>query len=225
MFTNSYGEYGAIGANLYYMHYHNQIVATGRVNDAYRFIMENAEKSYRMGLELSASLRLSPVFRLEGNLTISRNKLQDYTNYVDEFTDDSWSTSSGQRAEYFSEVDIAYSPNLVGAVTMRLLPVKNLSLAITGKYVGEQYYDNTASPDRRLDAYFPINFNADYNFSVNNVQCFAQFIVNNVFNIHYASSAFVNYRVVFADQSPDHQERHFFPQAPINFALKFGIKL
>ncbi len=212
-----YGEYASIGANLYYMLYDNQIVATGRVNDAYRFIMENAEKSYRMGLELSASLRLSPVFHIEGNLTVSRNKLQDYTN-------DSWSTWSGQRAEYFSEVDIAYSPNLVGAVTMRLMP-KNLTLALTGKYVGEQYYDNTASADRRLDAYFPINFNADYNFKLNNVQCFAQLIVNNFFNIKYSSSAFVNYRVVFADQSPDYQERHFFPQAPINFAIKFGFKL
>ncbi|MCL2097525.1 MAG: TonB-dependent receptor plug domain-containing protein [Bacteroidales bacterium] len=221
----NYGEFASIGLNLYYMNYRNQIVATGQVNDAYRAIMTNIPESYRMGIELFATARLSSAIELEGNLTLSRNKLKDYTNYVDEYADDTQSTWLGQREEHFSDVDIAYSPNIIGAVTLRLKPFSGLRLSVTGKYVSDQYYDNTASEERKIDAYFPFNFNADYNFTFNNVNCFIQLAVNNIFNLYYSSSAFVNYRAVFADGSPDFQDRRFFPQATTNIALKLGIKL
>ena len=220
-----YGEFSAIGINLYYMNYHNQIVATGQVNDAYRSIMTNILKSYRMGIELSARISLSSTIELEGNLTLSRNKLKDYTNYVDEYADPTQSHWLGQRAEHFSDTDLAYSPNKVGAVIVHIKPVSNLRLSIAGKYVSDQYYDNTASEERKIDAYFPFNFNVDYNFVFNNINCFAQLAVNNIFNLHYSSSAFVNYRTVFADGSSDFQDRRFFPQAVTGIALKIGIKL
>jgi iron complex outermembrane receptor protein len=220
-----YSEFASIGMNFYYMNYHNQIVATGRVNDAYRAIMTNIPKSYRMGIELFAAIRLSPLIELEGNLSLSRNKLKDYSNFVDEYADATQSTWLGQREEHFSDVDIAYSPNTVGAVMLHIKPFNDLRLSITGKYVGEQYYDNTASDERKIEAYFPFNFNADYNFTFNNVNCFMQLAVNNIFNINYSSSAFVNYRAVFANSSPDYQDRRFFPQATANVALKIGIKL
>lgn len=220
-----YGDYASFGINLYYMNYHNQIVATGEVNDAYRAVMTNIPKSYRMGIELSARVNLSQTMELEGNLSLSRNKLKDYTGYVDEYADLSQSHWLGQRAEYFSDVDLAYSPNMVGAVMIHIKPVANLRLSITGKYVSDQYYDNTGSNDRKIEAYFPFNFKADYNFTFNTINCFAQLAVNNIFNLQYSSSAFVNYRAVFADGSPDFQDRRFFPQATTNVALKLGIKL
>jgi len=176
-------------------------------------------------MELFATARLSPTIELEGNLTLSRNKLKDYTNYVDEYADPSQSSWLGQREEHFSDVDIAYSPNIIGAVTIRIKPVSNLKLSISGKYVSEQYYDNTASDERKIEAYFPFNFNADYSFTFNKMSCFVQLVVNNIFNLYYSSSAFVNYRAVFADGSPDFQDRRFFPQATTNVALKLGIKL
>jgi iron complex outermembrane receptor protein len=221
----NYGEITSMGINLYYMNYRNQIVATGRVNDAYRAIMTNIPKSYRMGMELFATAHLSPFIELEGNFTLSRNKLKDYTNYVDEYADATQSAWLKQREEQFSDVDIAYSPNIIGAFTVCIKPVSNLKLNITGKYVSDQYYDNTASNERKINAYFPFNFHADYNFTFNKINCFAQLAVNNIFNLYYSSSAFVNYRAVFADGSPDFQDRRFFPQATTNVALKLGIKL
>ena len=212
-----HGKFFTAGVNLYYMHYRDQLVATGRVNDSYRTIMENAPMSYRAGMELSAGLRFERV-KIEGNLSLSRNKLLDYTNYV------YLSDYSAQQEEYFTSVDIAYSPSAVGALLVQVEPVKRLQLAITAKYVGKQYYDNTGSADRMLDAYFPVNFNATYTFDIHPVHCFLQFVANNIFDVRYASSAFVYDRTVGADGLTDYQDRRYFPQAGINGILKAGIR-
>ncbi|MDR2449951.1 MAG: TonB-dependent receptor [Prevotellaceae bacterium] len=210
-------DFFTAGVNLYYMYYGNQLVATGRVNDSYRPVMENAPKSYRMGVELSAAVHFERV-KIEGNLSLSRNKLLDYTNYV--YVSD----YSAQVEEFSSSVDIAYSPSAVGAFIVYVEPVKQLQLAIAAKYVGRQYYDNTGSADRMLEAYLPFNFNASYDFPVNHVDCFLQLVVNNIFNIKYSSSAFVYDRTVHAAGVTDYQDRRYFPQAGTNFALKLGVR-
>ena len=46
-------------ANLYYMHYKNQLVLTGMINDVGAYTRTNIPKSYRMGVELQASLLLA----------------------------------------------------------------------------------------------------------------------------------------------------------------------
>jgi iron complex outermembrane receptor protein len=213
-----HNDFFTAGINLYYMYYRNQLVATGRVNDSYRPIMENAPKSYRMGIELSAAMRFDYV-TIEGNFSLSRNKLFDYTNYV------YLSDYSAQAEEFFQSVDIAYSPSAVGALMMRIAPVKRLQLVLAAKYVGKQYYDNTGSADRMLEAYFPFNFNASYDFAINQVGCFLQLVVNNIFNIKYSSSAFVYDRTVGANGITDYQDRRYFPQAGTNFTVKLGVRL
>jgi iron complex outermembrane receptor protein len=212
-----HNDFFMAGVNLYYMYYRDQLVATGRVNDSYRAIMENAPKSYRMGVELSAAVRFERV-KIEGNLSLSRNKLLDYTNYV--YVND----YSAQVAAFFSSVDIAYSPSAVGALMVQVEPVKRLQLALTAKYVGKQYYDNTGSADRMLKAYLPFNFDASYDFALHSVNCFLQLVVNNIFNIKYSSSAFVYDRTVSAAGVTDYQDRRYFPQAGTNFALKLGVR-
>ncbi len=215
-FRPSFGQFSAV---LYYMKYQNQIVATGRVNDAYRLIMENIPDSYRAGIELTAAVRPIRPLQLEAAFTWSRNKLKDYTNYVDE------DYGTTERAEYFDETDIAYSPDMVGSVALRWFPLTDLSVALTGKYVSKQYYDNTANDSRSIDPYFVSNFQTNYDFGIaNKMHCFIQFSVNNLFNTKFCSWAFVNYRSTFSDGSPDEQDLRYFPQATINCMMKIGLK-
>ncbi|MDR2359331.1 MAG: TonB-dependent receptor [Prevotellaceae bacterium] len=211
--------FGQFGVNLYYMNYRDQIVATGRVNDAYRLIMENVPESYRAGIELTAVARLVNPLQVEATFTWSRNKLKNYTNYVDE---DYGATT---REEYFRETTIAFSPGVVASAAVRYFPLKSLSLALTGKYVGKQFYDNTQTGSRSLDAYFSAGFHAGYNFPVAaHTNAFVQLLVNNLFNALYCTSAFVEYRSVFSDGSPDYQDLRYFPQAGRNWMLKIGIQ-
>jgi iron complex outermembrane receptor protein len=45
-----------LGANLYYMDYHNQMVQTGKLSDIGYKLMENVKDSYRAGIELEAAI-------------------------------------------------------------------------------------------------------------------------------------------------------------------------
>ena len=221
-FRPTFGQFSVVA---YYMNYHNQIVATGRVNDAYRSIMENIPDSYRAGIELSAAVRPLQQLQIEGNFTWSRNKLKNYTSYVDEYDNANYDNYVGQRAEFFKEATIAYSPDIIASAAVRWFPLTNLSVALTGKYVGAQYYDNTQNDSRKLDAYFTANLQANYDFEIaKKIRCFAQLSVNNLFDAMYSTWAFVNYRTTFADGSNDYQELRYFPQAGINAMLKVGLK-
>ncbi|MDR0667692.1 MAG: TonB-dependent receptor [Prevotellaceae bacterium] len=210
--------FGQFGVNLYYMDYRDQIVATGRVNDAYRLIMENVPESYRAGVELTAALRPVKPLQVEATFTWSRNKLKNYTNYVDE------EYGAATREEFFPETTIAFSPDVVASAALRYFPLAGLSLALTGKYVGKQFYDNTQNDSRSLDAYFTTGFQTGYDFPIGRTGAFVQLSVNNLFNTLYCTSAFVEYRSVFSDGSPDEQDRRYFPQAGINGMLKAGIR-
>ena len=68
-----------IEANLYAMLYKDQLVASGLVSNSGYALMENVDKSYRMGIELVGGYNVARWFSLDGNLTLSMNKIVDYT--------------------------------------------------------------------------------------------------------------------------------------------------
>ncbi|MDR3235360.1 MAG: TonB-dependent receptor [Prevotellaceae bacterium] len=217
--------FGQFGINLYYMNYRDQIVSTGRLNDAYREIMENVPESYRAGIELTAAVRPLRQWQIEGTLTWSRNKLKNYTHYSTQCGNSTDWNYIADRKDFYKEVTIAYSPDIIAAAAVRWQPSKNLSLALTGKYVGKQFFDNTQTDSRSLDAYFVSNLQAMYDFTIaKKTNCFVQFAINNLFNAKYCTWAFVNDFAAFADGSPDYQELRYFPQAEINWMMKAGIK-
>ena len=74
----------SVGVNLYYMLYHNQLVATGMVNDGDDALNVNVDRSYRRGVELMASWRTAKWLTLSANATLSQNVIKDY---VDELKD------------------------------------------------------------------------------------------------------------------------------------------
>jgi iron complex outermembrane receptor protein len=216
--------FGQFGVNLYYMHYRDQIVATGRLNDAYREIMENVPDSYRTGVEITAAVRPFRQWEVEAAFTWSRNKLRNYTHYAAQYDNpDAWNPVS-DRETFFREVTIAYSPNVVASAAVRWQPAAGLALALTGKYVGRQFFDNSQTGS--LDAWFVNNLQAHYDFTVaGNTGCFIQLSINNLFNVSYCSWAFTNDFAAFADGTPDWQDLRYFPQAGTNFTVKLGVRL
>ena len=45
--------------DLYYMHYKDQLVLTGQINDVGAYTRTNIPKSYRMGIELQGGVKIS----------------------------------------------------------------------------------------------------------------------------------------------------------------------
>ena len=137
-----------VGLNLYYMDYDNQLVLTGEINDVGAPIMTNVKKSYRMGAEFMAGIRLLKNLSWNMNATLSRNKIDNFIEYVD-----NWDTGA-QDVFNLGRSDLAFSPDIIGGSTLVFLPVKGFRMELLSKYVGKQYIDNTSSGERKLNPLF-----------------------------------------------------------------------
>jgi len=209
----------ALGINIYYMHYLDQLVPTGKISNTGYPIMTNVPESYRAGVEFSGSYRPSPLAAVKMNLTLSRSRINDFRNYYFNYNTDDWSE------EYtysdLGTVDIAYSPRVTGSAELEVNPAERLSFILTGKYVGKQYFDNTMSDDRALDPYFVSNISAAYVFSMKKAgELMLRFAVNNLFNAVYESNA---YGGMWTEDGVEKTWAYFFPQAGINWMA--GISL
>ena len=199
----------ALGANLYYMGYTNQLVLTGEVNDVGAYTRRNIDRSFRAGLEIVFAYSPIEKLNISGNATISRNEIQEFTEFIDDFT-----LGVQLRREY-ENTNIAFSPELIGAVDVSYTPIKNLELRLTTKHVGEQNLDNTSSPDRILEAYTINDLIISYSFKTKWIKGITlRAMANNILDINYAANG---YTFSYADDGVVTTENWVYPQAGTNF--------
>ncbi|TWI82091.1 TonB-dependent receptor [Chitinophaga japonensis] len=202
-------------ANAYYMNYKNQLVQTGKLNDVGAYTRTNIPKSYRVGIELQGSVRLNSVFSLAVNAAFSRNKVQDYTAYIDNYDAGKQDTIS------YGDQDIAFSPNVVAGYTLTVTPVKNLRLDVLGKYTGRQYLDNTGSKARSLDAYYVNDVRALYTIPQRLFRELSlQVMVNNVFNKKYEPNG-ATYTWIADGQVVS--DNYYYPMAGTNYLVGLTV--
>ena len=143
--------------NGYYMHYDDQLALTGALNDVGEAIRVNIDRSYRLGVELSAGYLLGGdadgggAWRLDGNLALSRNRIARYDEVVGVLPD--------------GELDVivredtpqAFSPGAVGNLGLSYTALgargANFSAALWGSAVSRQYLDNSGSDLTAIDGY------------------------------------------------------------------------
>ncbi len=80
---------------------------TGKINDVGAVTRTNILISYRAGVEIMANAAFTPGITASGNLTLSSNKIKDFTEYYDDYDE------GGQKSNFFSSPDIAFSPSVV----------------------------------------------------------------------------------------------------------------
>lgn len=219
-----YASKGAsFNANIYYMKYKDQMVQTGKLNDVGYKLMENVPDSYRLGLELIGAYQFAEWIRLDANVTLSRNKIKDYTAYYDLYDNQNDWNPVGQTSDHYKSTDISFSPNVVSSGIITVTPYKTLRLALIGKYVGKQYYDNTSNEKNQLADYFVSNFAVSYTFKTQKIgEIDLQFFVNNLLNKEYVANAWVS-----TDKFQDNTQAVYtglFPQATRNIMAKLGIR-
>lgn len=210
-----------LGANVYYMDYENQLVLTGKVNEIGEAISTNIPDSYRAGIELVVGVRITPWLKWNGNVTLSQNRIKNYTEYVDVY-DENWDWSN-QQANALGETPISFSPNII-ANSVFSFAHKGWSAALQSTYVDKQYIDNSGSDERALDAYFVNNLRVGHSFKLKAMkELTVGFLVNNLFNEQYESNAWVYSKYKQPDAGDAHLDRYadygFFPQAGRNFML------
>ena len=216
----------SVSANVYLMEYWDMLLETGKLSDVGYAIKENVPRSWRRGIEVTAAWEPLSWLHMDANISLSTNKIREYTAYYDIYDNDVDWNYLGQKAVQFSNTDILMSPSLVGAANLKFTPFASMSgslssayVSVGGKYVGRQYFDNTSSSDRSIPAYFTGNLSVGYEFSSMSFSLH----VNNLFNHLYYADAWL-WRAYFQDSDSYYNQIGLYPQAPINFMFKVGWK-
>ena len=177
----------AVGANLYFMDYDNQLVLTGEYNDVGAYKTKNVKDSYRMGAEITAGVKITDWLRWDANLVASRNKILNYHQYIDLYDDqDNWNWV-GQDS-VVGTTTIAFSPTLT-ASSLFTFDVAGFTATVQTNVVSKQYLDNTEDENAMLRAYSTTNLNLQYLLPIKKwpeIRLMCQ--INNIFNAKYANN-------------------------------------
>lgn len=227
----------ALSANLYMMEYRDMLIETGKLTDTGYAIKENVPRSWRRGVELAAAWKALEWMEIGGNITLSSNKICDYTAYYEMYDNMNDWNYLGQKELFFDKTDILMSPSVVGMANVAFRPFVRSSgslnsafLNFSGKYVGKQYYDNTSSDDRSVPAYFVADFSAGYDIPVRKSAAHDDSVIrischiHNAFNNMYYADGWV-WRAYFQQDDAWYSEAGIYPQAPVNFMLKVSFSL
>jgi iron complex outermembrane receptor protein len=211
------GQKLMVNANGYYMHYKNQLVLTGQINDVGDYTRTNVDESYRLGIEIEAGYRITKKLSATGNIALSQNKIQAFNEYVDNYD------VGGQTIIAHSNTDLAFSPNIIASAGLRFDPIKNMTVSAIGKHVGDQFLDNTSTETRKLDAYTTLNLQAQY--TIKNV-LFKEITfgvqVNNLFNELFENNGYT-WGYIYGGERV--VENFYYPQAGRNFMVRVLLKL
>ncbi|MBQ7194425.1 MAG: TonB-dependent receptor plug domain-containing protein [Bacteroidales bacterium] len=139
------GEELQLGANLYYMRYKDQLVQTGEVSDIGEALTTNIPDSYRCGIELTAGWTPVRWLDLEANAALSRSRLLDFDEYVEDW-------DNGVTVLHYTDKALAFSPDAIvnGFATLHFGGFKAVWHTA---FVSRMYLDNSENVDRSLPAY------------------------------------------------------------------------
>jgi iron complex outermembrane receptor protein len=180
------------------MAYKDQLILTGKLDDVGSPIRSNSDKSYRLGLEVDATITLSEKCIFRPNFTLSDNKNVDLNIGFGNVT-----------------TDIAYSPNFIAGNIFIYKPIAGLQISLLQKFVGKQFMNNSDSLESILESYFVNDINFGYEFKPKSVfkSIMITGLINNVLNKEYVSNGYMY------DVYP-----YYYPQAGINFLTGLTMK-
>ena len=207
-----------IGANCYFMDYDNQLVLTGEYNDVGAMKTTNVKDSYRMGVEVSAGVRITDWMRWEGNIVASRNKIQNYHQILDLYDNQSdWNWIGTD--SIIGDVTIAFSPTIT-AMSLFTFDYAGFIATIQTNVVSKQYLDNTMDENAMLRAYSTTNLHLEYTLPIGKPEIKLLCQINNLFDAKYANNGGAD-ASRFADGS---RCTWYFAQAGINAHAGFVVR-
>lgn len=216
----------ALEATGYYMFYNDQLVLNGELNDVGAATRINVDQSYRLGLELTGGYQILSNLDLQASTTVSRNRIQEFRQFVDVFQDDGGFT---QEERLLENTTLSFSPSLIAATELTWQPLANqpwmsnqsLSLSLLSKYVSKQYLDNTSDEENIIDPYFFSDVRLQY--SLRNVltkEVRFTVLLQNVFDAMYETNGW-SYR--YLSGGDEVLLRGYYPQAGRNILVGLTV--
>jgi iron complex outermembrane receptor protein len=203
-----------LAAVLYYMRYKDQLILTGQINDVGAYTRTNVPESFRLGAELFATMKFNSWLKVDANVSVSRNKLTSFTEYIDDYD------NGGQLQFEHVNSDIALSPSVIGGYTLHFMDLKGFDVLLNGRYTGKQYLDNTSNDARKLDEFYVQDVHLIYTIPkfLKKAQAFLR--INNLFNQLYEPNG---YTYSYKWGGTISTENYYFPMAGTNFMTGVNI--
>lgn len=153
------------------MNYKDQFVLTGEINGIGEAVTRNLDKSYRLGVELTAAWKPVDWFQWDANATWSRNRVKDMT------------LSLADKTKYTikGETPLSFSPDFIfnNIFTFQYAGLKG---SIQSQYVSDQYLTNTGMKEMlctdrggnlyttlMLKKHFTTNIDLSYTFQLKKI--------------------------------------------------------
>lgn len=192
----------SLDVNYYLMHYTNQLVLTGALDNVGYPIRANVGKSFRTGVEASAMITFSDKWNWNLNATLAQNKNKNFV-LLDE---NNVATSKN--------TTITLSPSLIAGSQLTWMAFRNFTISWMAKYVSKQYLDNAQNKNLTLNEYFVNDCRLTYQvFPKGMKEIGFSLLINNILNAQYASNGYVY------DATP-----YYFPQAGRNFMAMVTLR-
>lgn len=203
---------------LYYMDFDNQLVLTGQINDVGGYTRTNVKDSYRRGMELEAKYKRIKNLEINGNLTLSQNRANNYVDYLDVYLDSV--PYYTQQETTYSQTTLSFSPSVIAGLGVSYtVPAWKLSVDWTSKFVSKQYMDNIETSELPAFNYSSFGLRKTFTTKENTVIQLSG-IVNNVFNQMFSNNG---YAFSYQYGGVRTTERFYYPQAGRNYMLRVSF--
>ena len=212
------------GVNLYYMKYKDQLVLNGKLNEIGELMAENVPDSYRMGIELTAGVKITDWLRWDINGALSRNRIRNYVGYVSDY-DENWEDMWSQSAIEKGNTTIAFSPSFVGN-SIIAFNYRGFAAQFISQFVSRQYLDNFENKEDSLDPYFVSNLEASYTFKLPHIKSITAGVsIYNLFGARYETNGYSQTAAYHKDgQMTLVSSPMFYPMAGTNLLVHLTFR-
>jgi iron complex outermembrane receptor protein len=233
-----------VALNFYMMQYKDQLVLTGKLNDVGNPIKENVAASYRVGAELSGTIKIftpdkdpmvyhgdyellkgKHIMSINYSFTYSINKIKSFDEYVYTYDENYTPVADLTQVVTHKNSAISFSPNIIASLELVAYPVQGLEISLMNKAVSKQYLDNTSNEQRKLKPFFYSNLRLAYKLPLkrDDKEIRLTLLFNNIFNRFYESNGYTySERYSYLDENNQQQVtpvatyNYYYPQAGFN---------
>ncbi len=227
------------GANFYYMNYKDQFVLTGELNSIGEAVTRNLDKSYRMGVELTAAWSPVEWFQWDANATWSKNRVKDIAVTLEDgetnYTIEGESPLSFSPDFIFNNILTFKYAGFKASVQSQYISDQNLTNTGFKEMMCQDEKGNTTYETLQLKSHFTTNIDLSYGFSLKKIGMKDATIgvtLYNIFNEKYDNNGWAapQYRVVDGKlaavntwNTRDMDAAGFAPSAPFNWMAHLSI--
>ena len=202
------------------MGYKNQLVLTGEINDVGAPVRTNVADSFREGIEIAGTMKLTTRLTWEANVTVSRNKIREFTEVVQDFGVNFDSFREVQND--FRHTDISFSPPVIAGSSLAFSSRWGFEASWLSKYVSDQFLDNTSNEDRKIDSYLVNDLRLAYRWPAPLFKNLTfSLLVNNIFDVEYQSNG---YTYGFIGGGETVRQNFYYPQAGRNYLMMVAMR-